>query len=300
MIAVAVAVIMAVILLTGGVVAGSDVPGTLEFFGVTVRTTSAQIFLTGAICTWALLAAAWLLAAGIRRSRERGAELALLRGRAPNPNRNPNPNPSPNLNLNLNRMDDGRSSTMLAGLVGRSALPEHGEAPGHSEPSGRREPPRDGGLRGNRELPTRSESSGRREPPGSDDLGGNGKLPRHSEPAGSDERPGRGELPGSGKAVEGSEIPGLDELPGHGGGSGLEKRAVCGSAPECAGAARHEEVPWRGKLAGNGKALKREFLGRRELAGLLGFAARSDRVVAERSSAGSSGERADPRQHPTN
>lgn len=84
MIAVAVAVIAAVILLTGGVVAESDVPDTLTFFGVTVRTTSAQIFLTGAICTWALLAAAWLLAAGIRRSRERGAELALLRGRPTN------------------------------------------------------------------------------------------------------------------------------------------------------------------------------------------------------------------------
>ncbi len=83
MIAVAVAVIGAVILLTGGVVAGSDVPDTLSFFGVTVHTTSAQIFLTGAICTWALLAAAWLLTAGIRRSRERGAQLASLRGGVP-------------------------------------------------------------------------------------------------------------------------------------------------------------------------------------------------------------------------
>lgn len=84
MIAVAMAVIAVVILLTGGVVAGSDTPDTLVFFGVTVRTTGAQIFLTGAICTWALLAATWLLAAGIRRSRERGAQLALLRGRAAN------------------------------------------------------------------------------------------------------------------------------------------------------------------------------------------------------------------------
>ena len=82
MIAVAVAVIAVVILLTGGVVSGSETPDTLAFFGVTVRTTGAQIFLTGAICTWALLAATWLLTAGIRRSRERGAQLALLRGRA--------------------------------------------------------------------------------------------------------------------------------------------------------------------------------------------------------------------------
>ena len=103
MIAVAVAVIVAVILLTGGVVAGSDIPGTLEFFGVTVRTTSAQIFLTGAICTWALLAAAWLLAAGIRRSRERGAQLALLRGRT------------------LSRVDD-MDSTEPTALVERGEL----------------------------------------------------------------------------------------------------------------------------------------------------------------------------------
>jgi len=64
------------------VVAESNTPDTLAFFGVAVRTTTAQIFLTGAICTWALLAAAWLLAAGIRRSRERGEQLTLLRGRA--------------------------------------------------------------------------------------------------------------------------------------------------------------------------------------------------------------------------
>ena len=81
MVAVGVAVIVAVILVTGGVVAESNTPDTLAFFGVAVRTTSAQVFLTGAICTWALLAAAWLLSAGIRRSRERGEQLAALRAR---------------------------------------------------------------------------------------------------------------------------------------------------------------------------------------------------------------------------
>jgi hypothetical protein len=80
-VAVGVGVILAVILVTGGVVAESNTPDTLAFFGVSVHTTSAQIFLTGAICTWALLAAAWLLAAGVRRSRERGAQLAALKGR---------------------------------------------------------------------------------------------------------------------------------------------------------------------------------------------------------------------------
>jgi hypothetical protein len=76
------AVIATVVLVTGGVVAESNTPDTLAFFGVIVRTTSAQIFLTGAICTWALLAATWLLSVGIRRSRERGVQLAVLRGRA--------------------------------------------------------------------------------------------------------------------------------------------------------------------------------------------------------------------------
>jgi hypothetical protein len=84
-IAVAVAAIAAVVLITGGVVADSDTPDTLAFFGVIVHTTSAQIFLTGAICMSALLAAAWLLSVGIRRSRDRGAQLAVLRGRAPRP-----------------------------------------------------------------------------------------------------------------------------------------------------------------------------------------------------------------------
>jgi hypothetical protein len=78
-IAVAVAVIVAVLLLTGGVLAAPKAPGTLSFFGVTVHTTSAQIFLTGAICSWTLLAASWLLTAGIRRSRRRAAQLTLHR-----------------------------------------------------------------------------------------------------------------------------------------------------------------------------------------------------------------------------
>jgi hypothetical protein len=90
-IAVAIAVIGSVILLTGGVVAGSNGPDTLSFFGVTVHTTSAQIFLTGAICTWALLAAAWLLTVGIRRSRQRGMQLASLRGQVPGGGRPPRP-----------------------------------------------------------------------------------------------------------------------------------------------------------------------------------------------------------------
>jgi hypothetical protein len=79
MIAVAVAVIIGVVAVTCGIVAGSNHADTLTFLGLMVKTTAAQIFLAGAICTWALFAALWLLSAGIRRSKERGLELRLLK-----------------------------------------------------------------------------------------------------------------------------------------------------------------------------------------------------------------------------
>lgn len=82
MIAVAVAVIIGVVAVTCGIVADSNHPDSLTFLGVMVRTTAAQIFLAGAICTWALFAALWLLSAGIRRSHERGIELRALRAAA--------------------------------------------------------------------------------------------------------------------------------------------------------------------------------------------------------------------------
>ena len=41
--------------------------------------TAAQIFLSGAICTWALFASLWLLSIGVRRSKERGVELRALK-----------------------------------------------------------------------------------------------------------------------------------------------------------------------------------------------------------------------------
>lgn len=142
MIAVAVAVIMAVILLTGGVVAESDIPGTLQFFGVTVRTTSAQIFLTGAICTWALLAAAWLLAAGIRRSRERSAQLAMLRGRAPS------------------RVRDVGSAT-LANSAKPAVHSDRGERPGSGELPAVGPLPGHAQLTGHIELPEHTQLPGR-------------------------------------------------------------------------------------------------------------------------------------------
>lgn len=79
MIAVALAVIAGVVAVTCGVVADSNHADTLTFLGLIVKTTAAQIFLAGAICTWALFAAVWLLSVGVRRSRQRGLELRALR-----------------------------------------------------------------------------------------------------------------------------------------------------------------------------------------------------------------------------
>ena len=79
MIAVALAVIIGVVAVTCGIVADSNHADTLTFLGLIVKTTAAQIFLAGAICTWALFASLWLLSVGIRRSKERGLELQLLR-----------------------------------------------------------------------------------------------------------------------------------------------------------------------------------------------------------------------------
>ena len=79
MIAVALAVIAGVVAVTCGIVADSNHADTLTFLGLLVKTTAAQIFLAGAICTWALFAAVWLLSVGVRRSRERGLELRALR-----------------------------------------------------------------------------------------------------------------------------------------------------------------------------------------------------------------------------
>ena len=79
MIAVALAVIAGVVAVTCGIVADSNHTDSLTFLGLMVKTTAAQIFLAGAICTWALFAALWLLSAGIRRSRLRGLELRAMR-----------------------------------------------------------------------------------------------------------------------------------------------------------------------------------------------------------------------------
>jgi hypothetical protein len=106
-VAVGIAVIIAVIMVTGGVVAGSNNPDILAFYGVSVRTTTAQIFLTGAICTWALLAAAWLLCAGIRKSRERGMQLAARKERG----------------TSLGEAADDGQAPATAKLVGLAAVP---------------------------------------------------------------------------------------------------------------------------------------------------------------------------------
>jgi formate/nitrite transporter FocA (FNT family) len=70
-IAVGALLIGAVLLITGGVVADSTDDETLTFYGIWIHTSAAQVFLTGAICTWLLLAGMWLLRFGMRRSRDR-------------------------------------------------------------------------------------------------------------------------------------------------------------------------------------------------------------------------------------
>jgi hypothetical protein len=79
MIAVALAVIISVVAVTCGIVADSNHADSLTFLGVMVKTTAAQIFLSGAICTWALFASLWLLSVGFRRSKERGIELRTIK-----------------------------------------------------------------------------------------------------------------------------------------------------------------------------------------------------------------------------
>ncbi|HET9169973.1 MAG TPA: hypothetical protein VFN97_11065 [Actinospica sp.] len=73
------AVMIGVVAVTCGIVADSNHADSLTFLGVMVKTTAAQIFLTGAICTWALFASLWLLSIGIRRSKERGIELRAIK-----------------------------------------------------------------------------------------------------------------------------------------------------------------------------------------------------------------------------
>ena len=82
MIAVALGLIALVVTVATGVVISSDGDDHLAFLGVGVQTTTAQVFVTGAIFGWLLLVALWLLRIGMHRSGERGSQLAARRGRA--------------------------------------------------------------------------------------------------------------------------------------------------------------------------------------------------------------------------
>jgi hypothetical protein len=81
MIAVALGLIGLVIMIATGVAASSTGGDHLTFLGVGVQTTTAQVFLTGAIFGWVFVIALWLLRVGIHRSGERCAQLAARRGR---------------------------------------------------------------------------------------------------------------------------------------------------------------------------------------------------------------------------
>jgi hypothetical protein len=81
MIAVALALIGLVVMIATGVAASSTSGDHLTFLGVGVQTTTAQVFLTGAIFGWVFVIALWLLRLGMRRSGERCAQLAARRSR---------------------------------------------------------------------------------------------------------------------------------------------------------------------------------------------------------------------------
>ncbi|GAA2043220.1 hypothetical protein GCM10009839_52880 [Catenulispora yoronensis] len=83
MIAVALGLISLVVMVATGVVASSSGDDHLTFLGVGVQTTTAQVFVTGAIFGWLFLVAIWLLRIGVHRSSERCAALAARRGRRP-------------------------------------------------------------------------------------------------------------------------------------------------------------------------------------------------------------------------
>jgi len=83
MIAVALGLISLVVMIATAVVASSGAEDRLTFLGVGVHTTTAQVFVTGAIFGWLFLVAIWLLRVGLQRSGERCAELAARRRRRP-------------------------------------------------------------------------------------------------------------------------------------------------------------------------------------------------------------------------
>lgn len=76
MIAVALGLISMVVMVATGVVVSSSGTDRLAFLGVAVETTTAQVFVTGAIFAWLFLVALWLLRVGMQRSVVRSVELA--------------------------------------------------------------------------------------------------------------------------------------------------------------------------------------------------------------------------------
>jgi hypothetical protein len=81
MIAVALGLLSLVVMIATGVAASSTGGDHLVFLGLDVQTTTAQVFLTGAILGWVFVVALWLLRVGIHRSGARCAQLAARRSR---------------------------------------------------------------------------------------------------------------------------------------------------------------------------------------------------------------------------
>lgn len=81
MIALSLALIGVVVMITTGVAVSSSGDDHLTFLGVGVETTTAQVFLTGAIFAWLFVLALLLLRYGLQRSNTRCAQLAVRRAR---------------------------------------------------------------------------------------------------------------------------------------------------------------------------------------------------------------------------
>ena len=80
-IAIALALIGLVVMIITGVAVSSSGDDHLAFLGLGVETTTAQVFLTGAIFAWLFVIALWLLRSGLQRSNARCAQLAVRRAR---------------------------------------------------------------------------------------------------------------------------------------------------------------------------------------------------------------------------
>ncbi|MGH3496071.1 MAG: hypothetical protein ACRDP1_01205 [Nocardioidaceae bacterium] len=70
----------AAVVVAGGVVIGGDTPISVHLLGLDMHTSTAGVFLGGAITMLVALVALWLMRLGLRRSRRRRRDIKRLRG----------------------------------------------------------------------------------------------------------------------------------------------------------------------------------------------------------------------------